>query len=211
MPDTDAFALWSYMALQRPHIIRRPLRIQEASCTLGHVKILTKFLVSNHRHALVFEDDSGVPPGLVDWVTAFLDEVGEGYHVAKIGSLGPEKVEGALRTRIGNHAVMATKKPKAGTHTILYTREGAERVLAAARRDALPYDYFLRWNAGWRFSVLEADPTVVAAGKHSDFSYIDTDAVAETGRVGSMRDGLVLRLRGKLARARASLGKAIGR
>lgn len=122
----------------------RPYVTGEEACLQSHVVALKRFLESGAPHAVIFEDDAELAPDFLAVVEAALARR-ELWDAVKLE--GNRKKGGrpalAVAPLTGPYRLVASMNPAAGTAAYLFSRAGAERVLARLEGVFEPYDNFL--------------------------------------------------------------------
>ena len=159
----------------------RELSVGEVACFLSHVKTLRQFLQSDAKYALVLEDDfvvseTGQP--VWDSLIAQLDEkhLG-GWGYIDVGA-PPHKLYSPVLPLVGDgNWLVRSHYFSFGTHALLWSRSGAERLLQSCLPIEAPYDIFLRgWNAQMDVGYAMFEPPFSVSGMDSDIEAITNRA-----------------------------------
>ena len=113
----------------------------EEACAQSHIVALGRFLESGMPHALIMEDDAELGPDFRAVVEAALTHASLWDAVKLEGN----RAKGgrpalAIAGLTKPYRLVASMSPAAGTAAMLFSRAGAERLLAALGRSFEPYD-----------------------------------------------------------------------
>ena len=184
----------------------RPLTDGEIGCYLGHLRALHRAVDGDSPFALVFEDDIGPCPAL-PVVSKAMTAI-EGWEVANLATEGRRDITWIADVDAGGtvHRIGRAHYPPMNAWTLLWSRNGAARMLAEYGRVREPWDHAVRRFAQDRDSALCVSPLPV--GRPDGAS--DIDAAGNRTRVRGgwrYRWRKQIRLRGQKRLARQARAK----
>lgn len=137
----------------------RPYVTGEEACLQSHLAALKRFLATDRRFAVIMEDDAELAPEFRTVVEA---------AIAKSDLWDALKLEGnrrkgsrpalAVAPLTGPYRLVASLNPAAGTAAYLFSRAGAERILAVTEGVFEPYDNFLAALGRHKLRLLDVAP-----------------------------------------------------
>lgn len=131
----------------------------EEACLQSHLVALRRFLASGAAFALIFEDDAELAPDFRAAVEAALARA-DLWDAVKLEGNRKKGRRAALDIAplTGPYRLVASMRPAAGTAAYLFSRVGAEQVLAAAETAFEPYDNLLANLWRHRIRLLDCAP-----------------------------------------------------
>lgn len=121
---------------------REYLLVQEA-CFASHMVALRRFLESDLELALILEDDA-VPGPRTASVLEALRRLDAPFDIVRLEAIRLSGSRPAVRVAaLEAEALVRSLKPSSGSAAYVVTRPAAERLLAAAGRNLLPFDDYL--------------------------------------------------------------------
>lgn len=150
--DARALTTQQAAALDEPAYRRKhgmTPSLGELGCYLSHIGVMRALLASEHRFALVLEDDVLLHAGLAA-VLSGLVAVPERWDVVKLSAVHSGTPVPYLQVAPGHSlAVMLTRCT--GSSAYLLNRQAAQAYLAGLLPMSLPYDHV--FDQGWRFGL----------------------------------------------------------
>ena len=148
----------------------RSIQPGEVGCFLSHKKALERFLSTDSKYAIIFEDDA-IP---VDDFKATLEAVIEKFlkNNKKTAAINLGALDFKYSSQVmpikNNLLRCAHRFPMLAT-AVLWTRSGASRFLEQASSVTMPYDNFLRFLFSGTNSVFSIQPPIIySSGIESD-------------------------------------------
>lgn len=131
----------------------------EEACSQSHIVALKRFLGTNHRFAVIMEDDAELAPEFRVVVEAAIERA-DLWDAVKLEGNRAKGGRPALAVAplTGPYRLVASMNPAAGTAAYLFSRAGAERVLATIDGIFEPYDNFLAALGRHRMRLLDVAP-----------------------------------------------------
>ncbi|SHJ04162.1 glycosyl transferase, family 25 [Aureimonas altamirensis DSM 21988] len=121
---------------------REYLLVQEA-CFASHIVALRCFLSGEHELALILEDDA-VPGPRTAPVLEALCGLDTPFDVVRLEAIRLSGSRPAVKmASLGAETLVRSLKPSSGSAAYVVTRRAAERLIAAAGRDLMPFDDYL--------------------------------------------------------------------
>jgi len=121
----------------------------ELGCYLSHVAAMQAFLASEHRVALILEDDALLTPALPAVLRGLLQQASR-WDMVKLSAVHSGTPQRLLEVAPGHHlAVMLSRCT--GSSAYLVNRRAAEHYLRQLLPMSLPYDHV--FDQGWRFGL----------------------------------------------------------
>lgn len=160
----------------------------EIACTLSHIKALRAFLASGAEYAVVMEDDAVMADNLAEGVHEIIRHL-RGWELAKLytpddaGKLYPIGDKGGAGAKL---RAVFSKKILYGAVGWLYSRAGAERILA----EAIPFRHGADVQIGHiilkkQIPAISVTPRLISTSDpHCINSTIDTAEAPRLGRGG---------------------------
>lgn len=137
----------------------RPYVTGEEACLQSHIVALTRFLASDAPFGLIFEDDAELAPDFAAAVDAIIARA-ELWDLVKLEGNRRKGGRPALVVAALNppYRLVASMNPAAGTAAYLFSRKGAEAVLARLATAFEPYDNFLAALGNHGLRLLDCAP-----------------------------------------------------
>lgn len=137
----------------------RPYVTGEEACLQSHLAALRRFLGTSATHALILEDDAELAPDFRAAVDAALAR-SELWDAVKLEGNRKKGTRPALNVAplSGSYRLVASLNPAAGTAAYLFSRHGAEQVIARIEGVFEPYDNFLAALWRHRLRLLDCAP-----------------------------------------------------
>lgn len=137
----------------------RPYVTGEEACLQSHLVALKRFLATDAPHALIMEDDAELAPDFRAAVEAALAR-SDLWDAVKLEGNRKKGARPALTvaTLTGPYRLVASMNPAAGTAAYLFSRAGAERVIARIEGVFEPYDNFLATLWRHQLRLLDCAP-----------------------------------------------------
>ncbi len=131
----------------------------EEACLQSHMVALKRFLATDAPFALILEDDAELAPDFRSVVEAALAK-SELWDAVKLEGNRRKGRRTALNVAplVGPYRLVASMRPAAGTAAYLFTRHGAEQVIAVAATAFEPYDNLLATLWRHRLRLLDCAP-----------------------------------------------------
>lgn len=131
----------------------------EEACLQSHLVALKSFLGTAAQYAVIFEDDAELAPDFRAAVEAAIAQSGL-WDAVKLEGNRPKGSRPALSIAplTAGYTLVASLAPAAGTAAYLFSRAGAERVIAASDGVFEPYDNFLAALWRHRLRLLDVSP-----------------------------------------------------
>lgn len=121
---------------------REYLLVQEA-CFASHIVALRRFLASAHDLALILEDDA-VPGARTASVLESLRSIDVPFDVVRLEAIRLSGSRPAFKVAsLGAETLVRSLKPSSGSAAYVVTRAAAEKLIAKACRNLLPFDDYL--------------------------------------------------------------------
>lgn len=115
------------------------LRPAEHACIQSHLRALKMFLATEYQYAIVLEDDSRLTDGFMEGAEYLITKT-SGWQIMRLQS-ELRKYYTLLGPRDGAPCeIVLPKKPMCASTALLYTRQGAERLLAEFEHYASAFD-----------------------------------------------------------------------
>lgn len=131
----------------------------QQACLLSHRRCLKHFLAQEeYDYCVIFEDDASFTPELTSQLTELMGY--SNWDAIKIENRRPRRGFGLTTTSWGSEVIVGTKSVQ-GTTAILWTRSGAQKVLATFDPLLLPFDVHLAHYVCHRLRILELSPSIV--------------------------------------------------
>lgn len=150
----------------------RGIQPGEIGCFLSHKKALEKFLATDSKYAIVFEDDAIPRDGFKDTVDALILKFLQNNEKVAAVNLGALDFKYSSKVLVINNNVLrcAHRFPMLAT-AVLWTRPGAKTFLNNASLITMPYDNFLRVLFTGTNSVFSIQPPIIrSSGIESDIA-----------------------------------------
>ena len=147
LPPAEQQRLLDHAAYRRKHGMEPAPG--ELGCYLSHVAVLRAFLASDHRHALVLEDDVLLTPALPPVLQALLQHASR-WDMVKLSQVHSGTPRPVLPLLPGHQlAVMLSRCT--GSSAYLVNRRAAEVYVERLLPMSLPYDHV--FDQGWTFGL----------------------------------------------------------
>ena len=150
----------------------RGMQPGEIGCFLSHKKALEKFLITESKYAIVFEDDAIPEDGFKDTVDAVIKKFLQNNENVAAINLGALDFKYSSKVLVINNSILrcAHRFPMLAT-AVLWTRSGAKNFLDNSSSITMPYDNFLRVLFTGTNSVFSIQPPIISSsGIESDIA-----------------------------------------
>ncbi len=147
------------------------LTLTEIACTLSHKKAMEEFLQSDYDYAMILEDDILPTPELHTFL-AHMEDL-KGWDVIKLENRKYRKKDlNYLVKEIEGISVYVPKTVTLGALAIMYTKDGAKKVLNM--NEKIYYEFDTQFNMSKKYDVkyLSVSPDLVTLSQFkSDIGY----------------------------------------
>jgi glycosyl transferase family 25 len=131
----------------------KELTDNEIACAGSHRKALTTFLASPHEFGVILEDDVVLEADFGEKLMEVITRT-HGWDAVKLECRDPKRPGLTLCRLPAGGRLTAAARPGLGTTAMLYTREGASKVLRMTESFCTGFDTEL--NAHWRHGIVIA-------------------------------------------------------
>lgn len=156
------------------------LEKNEIACLLSHKKALNRFLEGDDEYCVILEDDAGLAP-VFDEAILYLTQNVKGWDLIKL-ECRTSVLQGypILKLAISQSLTLFSPlRSSLGATGILYSREGAQKLLHSLIRFQHPFDTHLGFGWKYRLHMAEVYPSLVFERK---------DGLSSIGgRIGKVR------------------------
>lgn len=138
------------------------LEKNEIACLLSHKKALTRFLELGDEYCVILEDDAGLSPVFDEAILCLTQNI-KGWDLIKL-ECRTHSLHGYPIFELGtSHSVILYSPIRSsfGATGILYSREGAQKLLRSLVRFQHPFDTHIGF--GWKYGlhIAEVYPSLV--------------------------------------------------
>lgn len=164
--DTNSFANDSVCRNE----MGRSIQKGEVGCFLSHKKSLEKFLMTNAKYAVVFEDDAVPDDKFNDIINEIVERFLEINHSTAAINLGAVDFKYSSKfLKVKNNTLRCAHRFPMLATGVLWTRSGAKTFLESASVVTMPYDNFLRFLFSGTNQVFSIQPPIIhSSGIESD-------------------------------------------
>ncbi|MFT3809613.1 MAG: glycosyltransferase family 25 protein [Micropepsaceae bacterium] len=137
----------------------RPYVTGEEACVQSHLAALKRFLATDKAFGVICEDDAELAPDFRAVVEAAITKA-DLWDAVRLESIRRKggRVALDIAALTGPYRLVASLNPAAGSAAYLFSRAGAERLIAAWENFFEPYDNFLSALGRHKLRLLDVSP-----------------------------------------------------
>lgn len=146
----------------------------EIACTLSHKKCLEYFIQSEHMHAIILEDDAAPSNTFFD----VLDEIittTKNWDAIKLESRKHNKDDVFIHQLSSGNNLIVSMATSLGATGILYSRQGAKKILESLSDFYYPFDTHLGFFWKFKLTILTVTPSIIEENKVFESSIGDRE------------------------------------